>query len=206
MKEKPILILAHGSGQPADSPWMNQLVQVLEAQGVETHRFNFSYMEASLKAGKPRPPSRLPSLIQEYEAQLEPFQGRDVFVGGKSLGGRVASHLATRRNLAGVVAFGYPFHPPGKPHQLRIDHLPQLLCPMLICQGERDPFGKRNEVESYQLPAKLRILWLPGGDHQFQPPKRLDTTLRANLEASGQAAAKFMELRSHEGTLSFRQN
>lgn len=193
MKTNPVLILAHGSGQPADSPWMNQLAQVLERRGLEIHRFNFAYMEAALKAGKPRPPSKLPTLIQEYEAQLQQFQGRRILVGGKSLGGRVASHLATRQSLAGVVAFGYPFHPPGKPEKLRTDHLPQLLCPMLVCQGERDPFGKREEVESYQLPDQVRIHWLPGGDHQFKPPKRLDTTLEANLEAAGEAAAAFAQ-------------
>ena len=206
MKEKPVLILAHGSGQPADSPWMEQLTQALEGYELEVHRFNFAYMEAALKAGKPRPPSKLETLLLEYEAQLKRFEGRTVFVGGKSLGGRVASHLATLHNPAGVVAFGYPFHPPGKPDKLRTDHLPRLRCPMLICQGERDAFGKREEVESYQLPQQVRVQWLPGGDHQFKPPKRLATTLEANLKAAAEAAAKFMRSPDRdEGTLDIRQ-
>lgn len=191
--KKPTLILAHGSGQPADSPWMLQLSAALEAHEIEVVRFNFNYMALAQQSGKPRPPSRLPALLEEFQKIVGECSGQP-FVGGKSLGGRVASHLASQDGgLPGVVAFGYPFHPPGKPEKLRTDHLPNLKCPMLICQGERDPFGKRAEVESYDLPSQVEICWLCDGDHQLKPLKRSAATLESNLAAAAQRAASFMK-------------
>lgn len=190
---RSILILAHGSGQPSDSPWMESLAQALSEQGVECRRFNFEYMEKALAAGKPRPPSALSALIEEYRKVLGSVVGVErVFVGGKSLGGRVASHLALSAPVRGVVAFGYPFHPPGKPDKLRTDHLPDIPCPVLICQGERDTFGKREEVVGYDLPPSLEFEWLPDGDHGFKPRKRSGETLEGNLKRAAAAAARFM--------------
>ena len=186
------MILAHGSGQPSDSPWMKSLAQALGEQGVECRRFNFEYMEKALAAGKPRPPSALSKLVEEYRAILESVAGERIFVGGKSLGGRVATHLALSAPVSGVVAFGYPFHPPGKPEKLRTAHLPEIPCPVLICQGERDTFGKREEVEGYGLPSNLEFEWLPDGDHGFKPRKRSGKTLEGNLERAAAAAARFM--------------
>ena len=187
-----VLVLAHGSGQPSDSPWMNMLSSELERLGASVHRFNFEYMTLAQKAGKPRPPSRLPKLTEEYRSVVESLGGRQIFVAGKSLGGHVASHLATEIEVAGWVAFGYPFHPPGKPEKLRTDHLPNLKCPGLICQGERDPFGKREEVEALELPDRLQIVWLPAGDHQFKATKRSGVTLEENIRKAAQATRNFM--------------
>ena len=187
------MILAHGSGQPSDSPWMESLAQALSEQSVECRRFNFEYMEKALAAGKPRPPSALPKLLEEYGKMVESEgRTRQIFIGGKSLGGRVATHLALTKTVSGVIAFGYPFHPPGKPDKLRIEHLPDIPCRVLICQGERDTFGKREEVEGYGLPSSLKFEWLPDGDHGFKPRKRSGETLEGNLKRAAIAVAAFM--------------
>ena len=190
---RSILILAHGSGQPSDSPWMVSLAQALGEQGVECRRFNFEYMYRALAARKPRPPSALPTLVEEYRKVLDSVVGVErVFVGGKSLGGRVATHLALSAPVCGVVAFGYPFHPPGKPEKLRSEHLSDIPCPVLICQGERDTFGKREEIPGYNLPPNLEFEWIPDGDHGFKPRKRTGETLEGNLDRAASAAARFM--------------
>jgi predicted alpha/beta-hydrolase family hydrolase len=100
--------------------------------------------------------------------------------------------LALSAPVDGVVAFGYPFHPPGKPEKLRTSHLADIACPVLICQGERDTFGKREEIAGYGLPGSLEFEWLPDGDHGFKPRKRSGETLEANLERAAAAAARFM--------------
>jgi uncharacterized protein len=188
-----VLILAHGSGQPSDSPWMESLAGALSKHGVRTLRFNFNYMEEAKKAGKPRPPSRLPRLIEEYREILDSVKDAErIFIGGKSLGGRVATHLAVSTEVSGVVVFGYPFHPPGKPDKLRTEHLAQIRCPVLVCQGERDPFGKREEVAGYELPANFQLDWIPDGDHQFKPRKRSGLTLEENMDSASRAAASFI--------------
>lgn len=160
---------------------------------VELHvvRFDFEYMVAAKKAGKPRPPSKLAKLVEEFQLRAEEWD-RPLYIGGKSLGGRVATHLATEFEVDGVIAFGYPFHPPGKPDKLRTEHLPNLRCPLLICQGERDTFGKRVEVEGYDLPPGLQFCWLPDGDHQFKPPKSSSASQQSNLEAAARATRAFI--------------
>lgn len=187
-----LLILAHGSGQPCDSPWMNQLCETLGKHGIQTVRFNFEYMKKAQEAGKPRPPSRIPKLVEEFREVVKDHKAQRLFIGGKSLGGRVASVLATEDKVAGLVVFGYPFHPPGKPEKLRTEHLPRLRCPGLICQGERDPFGRREEVESYALGDRLELAWIPDGDHQLKPRKKSPTTREDNLGLAAERTAQFI--------------
>jgi hypothetical protein len=120
-----------------------------------------------------------------------------VFVGGKSMGGRMASLLAAEQETAdaslnGVVALGYPFHPPGKPEKLRTDHLQALATPMLVCQGERDPFGTAQEVPDYPLSAAVRLTWLPDGDHDLKPRKASGHSQDANWTAAADAVAAFL--------------
>lgn len=171
---------------------MNGLAEALVAQGLHVVRFDFHYMTAAKKAGKPRPPARMPVLLEQFRELAQSHAG-PLFIGGKSLGGRVATHLATEIEVAGVLAFGYPFHPPGKLDKLRTAHLAECLCPTLICQGERDPFGKRHEVEAYQLPPHFELCWLADGDHQFKPRKRSAATLEGNIEFAARAARQFVE-------------
>jgi predicted alpha/beta-hydrolase family hydrolase len=189
-----LLILAHGAGQPSDSPWMESMAAALAELGVRTRRFNFHYMDEAQKTGKSRPPSRLPKLLEEYREVLNSIKDVErVFVGGKSLGGRVASHLAVSEKVSGLVAFGYPFHPPRKLDKLRTAHLPEIECPVLICQGERDPFGKREEVAGYGLSESFQIEWIPDGDHQFKPRKRSGFTLEENIALAARTAAAFVK-------------
>lgn len=194
-----LLVLAHGAGAPMDSSFMQAIAGLLAARGVHVVRFEFAYMAARRAGGGRKPPSRMPQLLQEYRSVLGGVANASrVFIGGKSMGGRVASLLAAdgaqNCNVSGLVCLGYPFHPPGKPDKLRTAHLPDLACPALIVQGERDPFGTREEVSAYALPASIAFHWCPAGNHDLAPPKRSQFTAQANLVSAADAIAAFMKL------------
>ena len=108
------------------------------------------------------------------------------------MGGRVASMIADESDVAGVVCFGYPFHPPGKPESLRTAHLVDLRTPTLICQGTRDPFGHREEVEAYSLSASIRVHWLVDGDHGLKPRKKSGRTEADNWAEAMNAVIGFL--------------
>lgn len=179
------LLLAHGAGSPMDSDWMNALALKLGEAGLRCARFEFGYMAQRRVDGRKPPPSRVEALIGEYRAALEALKpaGR-LLIGGKSLGGRVASMIADEAfdagTIHGLVCFGYPFHPPGNPEKLRIAHLETLRCPTLVFQGTRDPFGSHDEVETYPLSAAITLHWLEG-DHGLKPRAGDPVTLDENL-------------------------
>ncbi|MEO1829579.1 MAG: alpha/beta family hydrolase [Pseudomonas sp.] len=185
------LLLAHGAGAPMDSPFMTQLAAALSAQGVKVVRFEFPYMAARRDDGRKRPPNPMPMLEQCMREQAAGVSGR-LFLGGKSMGARVASQLAAEVGAAGFVCFGYPFHPPGKPERTRIEHLQQIGCPGLIVQGTRDPFGKPDEVAAYPLDPALQLHWLDSGEHDFRPLKASGRTQQALIEEAAGVAAAFM--------------
>ena len=197
-KDGPVLALAHGAGVGMDSPLMAGMAERLAARGVRVGRFEFGYMAERRRDGKKRPPPAQSTLLSEFRAVVDALGGPGgVFVGGKSMGGRMASLLAAEQEragqpVAGVVALGYPFHPPGKPEKLRTDHLQALATPMLVCQGERDPFGTAQEVPGYPLASSVRITWLPDGDHDLKPRKASGTSQDANWTAAADAAAAFL--------------
>ncbi|MEQ1949916.1 alpha/beta fold hydrolase [Mesorhizobium yinganensis] len=169
------LLLAHGAGAPMDSAWMNTIAEKLAGRGVRTVRFEFGYMGAR-RQGQRKPPARGETLMPEYLAAVEAFGDKGkLLIGGKSLGGRVASMVADdlfrQGKIAGLVCLGYPFHPPGQPEKLRTAHLETLAAPALICQGTRDPFGAREEVAKYGLSRSIELFWLEDGDHDFKPRK-----------------------------------
>lgn len=169
------LLLAHGAGAPMDSDWMNLVASSLGERGGRVARFEFGYMAARRQGQRP-PPSPANKLIGEYLAAIASVQmtGK-LLLGGKSMGGRMASMIAEKLyrdgKAAGLICLGYPFHPPGSPGKLRTDHLEPLTVPALICQGERDPFGTREEVETYPLSKSIELFWLPDGDHDLKPRK-----------------------------------
>ena len=172
------LLLAHGSGAPMDSPAMDAVAAALAAEGLRVARFEFAYMAARRTEDSRRPPPKGETLIPEYRAAVSALAARGpLVIGGKSLGGRVASMAADdlhrEGRIAGLFCFGYPFHPPEKPRQLRTAHLMTLETPAMICQGTRDPFGTREDVAGYGLPERIRILWLEDGDHHLKPRKRI---------------------------------
>ena len=172
------LLLAHGSGAPMDSPAMNAAAEALAAQSLRIARFEFSYMAARRTNGSRRPPPKAETLNPEFRAAVLALGANGpLVIGGKSMGGRVASMVADDLHAAGIVAgllcLGYPFHPPEKPTQLRTAHLMTLKTPTLICQGTRDPFGTKEEVSTYGLPESIRLLWLEDGDHDLKPRKSI---------------------------------
>lgn len=114
------------------------------------------------------------------------------FIGGKSLGGRIASLIADEAGVAGLVCLGYPFHSAGKPDRLRIDHLKTIRTPTLILQGDRDPLGRKDEVVGYKLPRKIQIRWLPDGDHSFKPRKAPGRTQEENWREGIKAVVQFI--------------
>src|SRR5262249_4995444 len=119
-----------------------------------------------------KPPPRADTLTAEYAAAIAALKARGpLIIGGKSMGGRVASMIADHQHAAGLLCLGYPFHPVGKPTQLRTAHLAQLATPALSAQGARDPSGTRQEVAGYELSKTIEILWLEDGDHDFRPRK-----------------------------------
>jgi predicted alpha/beta-hydrolase family hydrolase len=118
--------------------------------------------------------------------------GPRVVVGGKSMGGRIASMVADRAGARGLVCLGYPFHPPGQPAKLRTAHLAQLRTPALFVQGTRDEFGSRDDVAGYALSPAIRLVWLEGGDHSYKPAKGSGFTAKQHVEAAIDAVAAFV--------------
>ncbi len=166
------LLLAHGAGAPMDSPFMTAIATGLADRGWRVVRFEFPYMARQRQTGRKAAPDRMPVLQACFREQVALEVGdRPLFIGGKSMGGRVASLLADELGVQGCLCLGYPFHPPGKPESLRTEHLEQLRTPTLILQGERDSFGRRNEVETYPLSAAITVQWLTAGDHSFKPTR-----------------------------------
>lgn len=169
------ILLAHGAGAPMDSASMAATAKALAAAGFRVARFEFAYM-AARRYGHRKPPPRADTVNPEYVAAVEALGAKGpLIIGGKSMGGRVASMVADELYAAGKVAgllcLGYPFHPPAKPEQLRTKHLAGLKTPTLICQGTRDEFGTREEVAGYTLSDQIEILWLEDGDHDLKPRK-----------------------------------
>jgi len=184
------LLLAHGSGTPMDHPWMAAMAEAIASRGVRVVRFEFAYM-AARRDGKSRPPPApanrlIGEWIEVIGAVGAEAKGK-LIIGGKSLGGRMASMIADKEfkagRVAGLVCLGYPFHPPGQPEKLRTDHLEQLACPTHIFQGERDPFGTRDEVSGYPLSRAITLHWMADGDHDLKPRKASGKTLADHVDA-----------------------
>jgi predicted alpha/beta-hydrolase family hydrolase len=164
-------VFAHGAGAPMDSDFMNLFAAGLADRGLRVARFEFPYMIKRRDDGKRRPPDRAPVLLETYMNIAAELGPENLVVGGKSMGGRIASMIADDAGAAGLVCLGYPFHPPGKPDKLRTEHLADMKTPALILQGERDPFGKRDEVAGYILSKSIRVNFLADGDHDLTPRK-----------------------------------
>ncbi len=194
------LLLAHGAGAGAATPFMTSMAALLATRGWCVHRFEFAYMAARTAGGKRKPPPRADTLQGEYEAAIAAVARHlagdaKLFIGGKSMGGRVASLIADREHaagrVAGLVCLGYPFHPTGKPEHLRTAHLAAMTCPALIVQGERDPFGTRDEVAGYALAPGIAVAWIDDGDHDFGPRGNSGFTRKSNLAAAADAVTSF---------------
>jgi predicted alpha/beta-hydrolase family hydrolase len=190
-----VFLFAHGAGGPMDSPFMAQVARALGERGIRVVRFEFPYM-AARRSGEKRggAPDRQPVLLQAWrDVVAELGGGATLVIGGKSLGGRMASLVADELRVRGLVCLGYPFHPPGQPARLRTGHLAALATPALIVQGSRDPFGTRHDVAAYQLSPTIELEWLEDGDHSFKPRKASGFSERDHLARAVERTAAFVK-------------
>ena len=193
-RNAPLTIaLAHGAGAPMDSPFMNSFAEGLASAGHGVARFEFPYMRMRRDDGKRRPPNRTPVLIETWRAVIEALGGGSLVIGGKSMGGRMASMIADEAGAAGLVCLGYPFHGPGKQTTpARLAHLAALKTPTLIVQGARDRLGARAEVESYDLSPAIRIHWSGDGDHSLKPRVASGRTETQNINEAIETVVEFV--------------
>ena len=182
------LVLAPGAGAGMRSPFMAKMAALLAEREVAVARFEFAYM----REGRRRP-DREPALRREWLEMIDALGGAErLVIGGKSMGGRIASMVADEAGVRGLVCLGYPFHPTGKPDRLRTAHLEGLTTPALFMQGTRDPFGTREDVAGYALSPGIRLHWLEDGDHSFKPRKASGYNEAEHLASAADAVAEFI--------------
>ena len=174
-------VLGHGAGAGQTHRLMVMFASGLASRGIDAATFNFLYTEKG--RGGPDRPDKLEGCYRaaiDTVRQIEGIKENALVIGGKSMGGRIASQVAAAGldDLSGLVFLGYPLHPPGRPEQLRSKHLGRIRAPMLFIQGSRDAFGTPDElrpiIEEASLPAELYEI--EGGDHSFKVPKRAPVT------------------------------
>ncbi len=189
------LLLAHGAGAPMDSPFMQAMAQRLADRGVTVVRFEFPYMLARRSSGSRRPPNPAAQLLSCWRAVYQHVRSTvdgALAIGGKSMGGRMASMLADELAVDALVCLGYPFHPAGKPDKLRVSHLQDLRTPSLIVQGERDALGSMGEVLGYPLSANIQLHWLMAADHDLRPLKASGLRHDQHLDNAADAISGFL--------------
>jgi predicted alpha/beta-hydrolase family hydrolase len=186
------LVLAHSAGAPMDSPFMIEAATRLGDAGVRVVRFEFPYMHERSAGGARRGPDR-PNVLRATWIDVVRALGdpASLVIGGKSMGGRIASMVADALGVRGLVCLGYPFHPPRKPEALRTAHLATLRTRTLIVQGTRDTMGTREEVARYTLAPAIAVEWIEGGDHSLKPRKRSGMDEAHALERAVAAIAAF---------------
>lgn len=173
-KAAATLILAHGAGAPMDSDFMNDMAARLADQGINVLRFEFAYMAQRRIDGRRRPPNPQTQLLEcwrQVYASVRPHVTGCLAIGGKSMGGRMASLVADELQVDALVCLGYPFYAAGKPEKPRVAHLADLKARTLIVQGERDALGNKEAVEAYKLSSAIDILWIPAANHDLKPLK-----------------------------------
>ncbi|MEE2866711.1 MAG: alpha/beta family hydrolase [Pseudomonadota bacterium] len=195
------LLLAHGAGAAMDSTFMNKLAAALASQGIAAARFEFAYMAGRRTGGPKKPPPRADKLIAEFQTALQSVLSQSdgpLLIGGKSMGGRVAAMLAGVGSLPGrakgVACFGYPFHPTGKADaEWRLQPLQDAKRPVLVLQGDRDPFGSKAELDEVTLPAHVGLTYLEDGNHDFGPRGKSPATLDGNIKLAAEAVRAFVD-------------
>ncbi|SQD78490.1 alpha/beta family hydrolase [Moritella yayanosii] len=197
----PLFVFAHGAGAPASADFMETIAKGLALQGIRVARFNFPYMQQRVDNGTRRPPERAPKLIAQYQ-QLIASIDQPMVIGGKSMGGRMASlvasdpttdELSVNSKIKGIACLGFPFHPANKPETLRTAHFSLIKQAIFIAQGERDKLGTKEEVASYGLPDNIDWLWLEDGDHDLKPRVKSGFTHRAHLQKTIDNMAAFIK-------------
>lgn len=189
------LILAHGAGAPMDSPFMQDMAELLAAAGISVLRFEFPYMAERRRGGARRPPNPQQVLLDGWREVWREVRGQlggVVAIGGKSMGGRMASLVADELSADALVCLGYPFYAAGKPEKPRVEHLHALRTPTLIIQGERDALGNRDTVSQYDLSSQIEVEWLTAADHDLKPLRSSGFTHEAHLRRAQQVIAEFL--------------
>ena len=188
------VVLAHGAGAPMNTPFLNLVARGLAADGYRVARFEFPYMRARRETGrKGGAPDREPILRNSWKDVVAELGGGDrLVIGGKSMGGRIASMVADEVGARGLVCLGYPFHPPGRPEKVRTAHLETLATPALIVQGTRDAFGTPEDVAGYRLSPTIRVVWLEDGDHSWKPRASSGRTEAQNMGEALAAMGEFL--------------
>lgn len=193
-EDNPItFIFAHGAGAGMDHEFMQSVAKGLAFKGIRVVRFNFPYMIKRAEDGKRRPPDRAPKLLEAYQEIIEQTDADKLVIGGKSMGGRMASHLSELDKVAAMACLGFPFHPPGKPENYKGEHLASLQKPCLILQGERDTFGKREEFAGFDLSDSIQVEFIPDGDHSFKPRKSSGHTEQQNIALTVEKLTAFIK-------------
>lgn len=190
---KKVFIFAHGAGAPMDSDWMNDLVEQIVEHKIKVVRFEFPYMADRRSTGTKKPPNPEKKLLEHWKKVIAKVGNPSkVFIGGKSMGGRMASLIADECGVKGLIVTGFPFHAPGKTPGNRIDHLKKLKTPTLIVQGTRDSMGTKQEVSKYKLSSKIKYVWMEDGDHSLKPRKASGNTLEEYMADAASKIAKFI--------------
>jgi uncharacterized protein len=188
-----VIILAHGAGQGMSSPFMTFFHSELEARGLKCVLFNFDYMQEKRRVPDPQPKlqARYRTVVAEV---MEKHRPRRLFIGGKSMGGRVASYIAADTpDLRGLIFLGYPLHPPGKEDQLRDSHLYELKLPMLFISGTKDTFARKDLLENVvkKIGSNAKLVWVQGGDHSLNRKRNDRASLQTAVETIEQWLSHF---------------
>lgn len=181
------LAFAHGAGGGMRTAFLTKFARGVAEQGIRVVRFEFPYMAA--KRGAPDKPA---VLMDTWRRVIADLGAERLVIGGKSMGGRIATMVADDAGVRGVVCVGYPFHPPNRPEKLRTEHLATLATPTLIIQGTRDQFGTADEVATYELSKRIRFEWMADGDHSLKPRKQSGATEAQHLAHAIAVAAAFV--------------
>ena len=195
-------VFAHGAGAGKDHEFMTDITNMLLAKNINVIRFDFPYMAKRLVDGKKYPPNRMPALLEAYQLVVDSYQDDlPLFIGGKSMGSRVAMTLLAENDeryskIKGAICLGYPFHPPKKLDKLRLTPLMGNKCKTLICQGSRDTLGSQEEILTYNLPSHYQLCFLPDGDHDLKPRVKSGHTHLAHKEKTINEMVKFMRQHS----------
>ena len=184
-------LLAHGAGAGMDSPFLESIATLVAEQGIRVIRFEFPYMQEARKQGKKRPPNSMIILREAFIKEIAQISTK-VVIGGKSMGGRVASMICEESEAIACIALGYPFHPPGRLDSLRVSHLLEIQKPMLIVQGTRDPFGTKEEGLEKYMAQNTRLHWLEDGEHSFVPRKQSGRRWEQNIQETAQEIVRFI--------------
>ena len=189
-----VYVFAHGAGAGMNHPFMQRAAEALEARGIAPHRFDFPYMQA--KKSRPDPPAVAEEAVRQAVAEAaRQHPGLPILAGGKSFGGRMTSQAQASQPMPGVrglVFFGFPLHPPGRPGTSRAEHLTAVDVPMLFLQGTRDEFAQRDLLQQVVrgLGDRATLHLVEDGDHSFKAPKR---TGKSEADVMNELADTFVQ-------------